>query len=100
MDGEQKTIDRANCNGQLVLTVRDERLLRRIVRTHRSQTLAQITTQLNDDASRTVSKRTVQRSLHRMDFGSRRPTRLPLVIAHHTIGLHVLPGQNNTETGV
>ncbi|GFX65877.1 hypothetical protein TNCV_12981 [Trichonephila clavipes] len=34
------------------------------------QTLAQITTQLNDGTSRTVSKRTVPRSLHRMGFGS------------------------------
>ncbi|GFT83243.1 HTH_Tnp_Tc3_2 domain-containing protein [Trichonephila clavipes] len=38
---------------------------------------------LNDGASRTVSKRTVQRSLHRMGFGSHRPTRISLLNAHH-----------------
>lgn len=83
MDGGKKTSDRANCKGQLALTVRGERRLRRIVRSQRSQTLAQITTQLNDGASRTVSKRTVQRSLHRMGFGSRRPTRVPLLYTCH-----------------
>ncbi|GFS72429.1 HTH_Tnp_Tc3_2 domain-containing protein [Trichonephila clavipes] len=81
MDGEQKkTSDLVNCKGQLALTVRGERRLRSIVL---SQTLAQITTQLNDGVSRTVSKRTVQRSLHRMGFESRRPKRVPLLNARH-----------------
>ncbi|GFU29330.1 HTH_Tnp_Tc3_2 domain-containing protein [Trichonephila clavipes] len=75
---DKKPSDRANYKGQLALTARDERRLRRIVRT-----LAQITTHFNDGASRTVSKWTVQRSLHRMGFGSRRPTRVPLLNAHH-----------------
>ncbi|GFU37233.1 uncharacterized protein TNCV_4272341 [Trichonephila clavipes] len=51
--GQKKTSDRAHCKGQLALTVRCERRLRRIVRSQRSQILAQITTQLNDGASRT-----------------------------------------------
>ncbi|GFU69646.1 uncharacterized protein TNCV_2559361 [Trichonephila clavipes] len=49
----------------------------------RSQTLPQITIQLNDGASRTVSKRFVQRLPHRVGFGSRRPTRVPLLNARH-----------------
>ncbi|GFW46464.1 HTH_Tnp_Tc3_2 domain-containing protein [Trichonephila clavipes] len=49
--GGQNASDRANCKGQFVLTVRGERLLRLIVSSQRSQTLAQITTQLNDGAS-------------------------------------------------
>ncbi|GFV25442.1 hypothetical protein TNCV_1147121 [Trichonephila clavipes] len=36
MDGEQKTSDPANCKGQLTLTVRGEKLLKRIVRSQRS----------------------------------------------------------------
>ncbi|GFV40787.1 uncharacterized protein TNCV_60201 [Trichonephila clavipes] len=44
MDGGQKTSDRANCKGQLALKVRGGRRLRRIVRSHQSQTLTQITT--------------------------------------------------------
>ncbi|GFS78875.1 HTH_Tnp_Tc3_2 domain-containing protein [Trichonephila clavipes] len=83
MDGGQNSSDRENCKGQLAFTVRGRRRLRRIVRSQRSQTLAQITTQLNDCASRTISKRTVQRSFHRTGFGSRRPTRVPLLNACH-----------------
>ncbi|GFX51576.1 HTH_Tnp_Tc3_2 domain-containing protein [Trichonephila clavipes] len=77
------TSDRANCKGQLALTIHGERQFRGIVRSQRSQKLAQITTQLNDGDSRTVSKRTVQRSLHPMGLGSRRPTRVPLLNARH-----------------
>ncbi|GFS71277.1 HTH_Tnp_Tc3_2 domain-containing protein [Trichonephila clavipes] len=80
---KKKTSDWANCKGQLALTVRDERRLRHIVHSQRSQTLAQITTQSNDRAIRTVSKRAVERSLHRMGFGSSRSTRVPLLNAHH-----------------
>ncbi|GFY19602.1 HTH_Tnp_Tc3_2 domain-containing protein [Trichonephila clavipes] len=72
-----------NYKEQLALTVRDERLLRRIVRSQRSQTLAQITTQLNDGAIRTISKQTVQRLFHHMGYGSRRPKRIPLLNALH-----------------
>ncbi|GFY15780.1 HTH_Tnp_Tc3_2 domain-containing protein [Trichonephila clavipes] len=78
-----KKSDRANCKGQLALTVWGERRLRRILCSQRNQTLALITTQLNDGASRIFSKRTVQCSLHRMDFGSHRSTRVPLLNARH-----------------
>ncbi|PRD21338.1 UNVERIFIED_CONTAM: hypothetical protein NCL1_51997 [Trichonephila clavipes] len=81
MDGGQKSSDRANFKGQLAFTVHCERRLRRIVHSQRSQALAQITLQLNVGASRTVNKRTAQRSLNRMGFGSRRPTRVPLLNA-------------------
>ncbi|GFW45728.1 HTH_Tnp_Tc3_2 domain-containing protein [Trichonephila clavipes] len=91
MDGGQKTSDWANCTGQLALTVPCERLLRRIVRSQQSQTLAQITTQLNDGASYTDSKQTMQCSLHCTGFGNRRPTRVLLL----TIGLHILPRQEH-----
>ncbi|GFV60163.1 HTH_Tnp_Tc3_2 domain-containing protein [Trichonephila clavipes] len=83
MDGGQKSSKRVNFKGKLALTVRGERRLRRIVRSQRSQTLSQITTQLNDGVSRTVSKRIVQRLLHRMGFGSRRHTRISLLNARH-----------------
>ncbi|GFX40811.1 HTH_Tnp_Tc3_2 domain-containing protein [Trichonephila clavipes] len=83
MDGGQKTSDRPNCKGQLTLTVRGVRRLMRVVRSQRSLTAAHITTQLNDGAIRTVSKRTVQHSLRRMGFGSRRPTRVPFLSARH-----------------
>ncbi|GFU50338.1 HTH_Tnp_Tc3_2 domain-containing protein [Trichonephila clavipes] len=80
---DKKTSDRADCKEQLVLTVQGEKWFWRIVRSQRSQTLAQITTQLNDGARRTVSKWTVPLSLHRMGFGTRRPTRVPLINVRH-----------------
>ncbi|GFX83455.1 HTH_Tnp_Tc3_2 domain-containing protein [Trichonephila clavipes] len=63
--------------------VRGESRLRHILRNQRRQTLTQITTQFNNCASCTVSKRTVRRSLHRMGFRSHRRTRIPLLNAHH-----------------
>ncbi|GFX15020.1 HTH_Tnp_Tc3_2 domain-containing protein [Trichonephila clavipes] len=83
MDGGQKISDRANCKETLALTVRGERRLKRIVRSQQSQTLDQITSQLNDGASRTVSKRTAQFSLHCTGFGSRRPIRVQWLNAGH-----------------
>ncbi|GFV53502.1 HTH_Tnp_Tc3_2 domain-containing protein [Trichonephila clavipes] len=79
MDDGQKNSDRANCKGQLALKESDESRLRRVVRSQKNQTLALITTQLNDGASRKVSKLTLQCLLHRMGLVSRRPTRVPLV---------------------
>ncbi|GBM42732.1 hypothetical protein AVEN_219173-1 [Araneus ventricosus] len=78
-----KTSDWSNCKGQLALDEHGVRRLSRIARSQRSRTLAQITTPINQGARRTVSKRTVQRSLHRKGFGSRRPTRVPLLNARH-----------------
>ena len=63
------------------------RRLRRIVRSQRRETLAQITTQMNDGASHTVSKKTVQRSLHLKVFGNRRSTRVSLFNARHRAAL-------------
>ncbi|GBL86930.1 hypothetical protein AVEN_172034-1 [Araneus ventricosus] len=82
-DGGKKTSDQANYKVQLALNERGLRRLSRIVRSQKNQTLAQITIQLNQGASRTDSKRTVQSSLQRMGFGSRRPTRVPLLNARH-----------------
>ncbi|GBM03927.1 hypothetical protein AVEN_185420-1 [Araneus ventricosus] len=94
----KKPSDRVNCKGQLDLNERGARRLSPIVRSQRSQTLAQITTQLNQGASLTVFKRTVQRSLHRMGFESHRPTRVPLLNARHRAAF--LSGQENTENGL
>ncbi|GFX15891.1 uncharacterized protein TNCV_1062131 [Trichonephila clavipes] len=51
MDGGQRTINEANCKGQLALTEWAERGLRRIISSQQSQALAGITTHLNDGAS-------------------------------------------------
>ncbi|GFV15488.1 HTH_Tnp_Tc3_2 domain-containing protein [Trichonephila clavipes] len=71
-----KSGDCVNCKGQLALTMRGERRLRRI-------------------ASRTVSKRSVQLSLHHMVSGavSLREYHCSML----AIGLHVLPEQECTD---
>ncbi|GFV42972.1 hypothetical protein TNCV_2661671 [Trichonephila clavipes] len=73
------------------IVVRGEKWLGRIVR---SQTLAQIATQLNDGNNRTVSKRTEQRSftvwvLEAVDLRE-----------YHCSMLAILPGKESTEIGV
>ncbi|GFU05476.1 uncharacterized protein TNCV_3291181 [Trichonephila clavipes] len=98
MNGELKTRDRANCKGQLALSVRGERRFRRIARSQRSQLLAQVATQFNDGASRTVSKWTVQYSLHCMGTGSCRPPENHCSIL--AFRLQVFPGQESTDTVV
>ncbi|GFS91922.1 HTH_Tnp_Tc3_2 domain-containing protein [Trichonephila clavipes] len=85
MNGGQKNSDQGNFKGQLAMAVSGERCLRRIVLSQRRQTLAQISNQLNDGASRTVSKRTVQLSLHGMGFGSPRSTTVLLLNARHGV---------------
>ncbi|GBN96358.1 hypothetical protein AVEN_271570-1 [Araneus ventricosus] len=78
-----KSSDVANRKGQLDLNERGVRRLGHIVRSQLSQTLAQITTQLHQGARRIVSKRTVKRSPHLLDFGIRRPTRVQLLNSRH-----------------
>ncbi|GFW67661.1 HTH_Tnp_Tc3_2 domain-containing protein [Trichonephila clavipes] len=79
----KKISDRAKCKEKLSLNVYGNRRLRRIVRSQRRQTLAQINTKWNNGVSRTVNKRTVKSSLHRMSFGSRQSTGVPLLNARH-----------------
>ncbi|GFW89233.1 hypothetical protein TNCV_2686661 [Trichonephila clavipes] len=68
----------------LVCLVRDGSGILYVAR--RKQTLAQITTQLNDGASHIVSKRKTQRSLYRMGIENYRPTRVPLLNARSLSG--------------
>ncbi|GFT95426.1 hypothetical protein TNCV_3326891 [Trichonephila clavipes] len=91
MDNGQKTSDRANCKGQLILTLRGERRLRRVVCRQQSQTLAQITTQLNEDACHSTGVTVwVSGTIDLREY----------YCSILTIRLHVLPGQESTETGV
>ncbi|GBM01549.1 Transposable element Tc1 transposase [Araneus ventricosus] len=77
------TSDRANFQGQLALNKHGVRRLSHILLSQRIQTLAQITTQLNQGTRCTVSKWTVHLSLRRMGFGRRRSTRVPLLNSLH-----------------
>ncbi|GBM96540.1 hypothetical protein AVEN_16023-1 [Araneus ventricosus] len=97
-DGGGGTSDRANCKGQLALNEHGVRRLSRIVRSQQRQTFSPITNQLKQGASPTVSKRTVQHSLHRMGFGSRRPTRVPLLNARHRAASLALAREHRERT--
>ena len=55
-----------------------------MVNQNRYQIVAQLTTQCNAGPSTIVSKQTVQRTLLDMGLHSRRITRLPLLIKHHS----------------
>lgn len=67
------------------LNDRDRRRLCRIVNVNRHATLRQITAGINVGRTRDVSDRTVRRNLSSLGYGSRRPTRVPLLTARHRL---------------
>ncbi|KAJ8890933.1 hypothetical protein PR048_010442 [Dryococelus australis] len=78
------TIHRGQRSGSpKLLDDRDRRRLGRIVRANRAGTLAQITATFDAGGVRRVSSRSVQHALSYTVYGSRRPTRVPLLIAQH-----------------
>ncbi|GFU40194.1 hypothetical protein TNCV_4289611 [Trichonephila clavipes] len=95
----QKSSNRASCKGQLALTVSGREIIEVYCTVpEKPENISSDYNHLNNGANRTVSKRNVQRSLHRMGFVSHRPLRVPLLNARLP-GLHVLPGQESTEIG-
>lgn len=75
-----KTCNRINCKGQLILYKGGSWLSELIVRSQRNQTFHQNKIQRNKNNSRTVSKRTLQHSLHHMELGTSRSTKQAYVI--------------------
>ncbi|MBJ5636498.1 hypothetical protein JGG87_25010 [Salmonella enterica subsp. enterica serovar Typhimurium] len=79
-----KTIPaRANCRGQQRVDERGHRRLARIVTADRPATVQDITRQFNAGALKRVSSHTIQNHLLAMGYRSHRPTRVPLLTAHH-----------------
>ncbi|MBJ5584656.1 hypothetical protein JGG81_24945 [Salmonella enterica subsp. enterica serovar Typhimurium] len=79
-----KTIPaRANCRGQQRVDERDHSRLARIVTADRRATVQEITRQFNAGALKRVSSHTIQNHLLAMGYRSHRPTRVPLLTAHH-----------------
>ncbi|GBL71855.1 hypothetical protein AVEN_231510-1 [Araneus ventricosus] len=62
---------------------RGERRLRRCVRANRRATVKQLTAQMNQGATKSVSSTTVQRTLLRMGLRSRRLVNAPMLTAVH-----------------
>ncbi|MBJ3215703.1 transposase [Salmonella enterica subsp. enterica serovar Corvallis] len=79
-----KTIPaRAKCRGQQRVDERGHRWLARIVTADRRATGQEITRQFNAGALKRVSSHTIQNHLLAMVYRNHRPTRVPLLTAHH-----------------
>ncbi|GBN41510.1 hypothetical protein AVEN_178950-1 [Araneus ventricosus] len=74
---------RHRCGRKKIMQERDQRRLTRIIKRDRRATLPQIAADFNAGASTSVSVRTIQRNIIDMSFRSRRPTRVPLMIARY-----------------
>ncbi len=61
--------------------VRGQRRMSRLVRDHRKAAVAQTTTRYNQCMQNTISERTTRRTLKQMGYSSRRPNRVPLLLA-------------------
>jgi hypothetical protein len=68
-----------NSRGELKLTERDRRTLRRIVLKNHRTTAAQVTAELNIHLEDTVSTKTVQRELHKSSIHGRVAIAKPLI---------------------
>ena len=74
---------RGKCGAPRAIDGRGERRLRRCVLKNRRATVEQLTVQMNQGATKTVSTPTVQRTLLRMGLRSRRLVKAPMLTAVH-----------------
>ena len=74
---------RGKCGAPRVIDDRGERRLRRCVRANRRATVEQLTTQMNQETTNSVSQTTVQRTLLRLGLRSRRLVRVPMLTDVH-----------------
>ncbi|GBL77639.1 hypothetical protein AVEN_152878-1 [Araneus ventricosus] len=71
------------CGRKKIMQEQDQRRLTRINKRDRRATLPQIAADLNARPSTSVSVRTIHRNIIDMGFGSRRPTRVPLMTSRY-----------------
>ncbi|GIY57998.1 transposable element Tcb1 transposase [Caerostris darwini] len=74
---------RGTCGAPRAIDDRGERRLRRCVRANRRATVEQLTAQMNQGTTKSVSSTTVQRTLLRMGLRSRRLVNAPMLTAVH-----------------
>ncbi|GBN29442.1 hypothetical protein AVEN_81884-1 [Araneus ventricosus] len=74
---------RGTCGAPRAIDDRGERRLRRCVRANRRATVEQLTAQMNQGATKSVSSTTVQRTLLRMGLRSRRLVNAPMLAPVH-----------------
>ncbi|GFU68105.1 transposable element Tc3 transposase [Trichonephila clavipes] len=74
---------RGKCGAPRAIDDRGERRLRRCVRADRRATVEQLTTKMNQGATKSVSQTTIQRTLLRLGLRSRRLVCAPMLTALH-----------------
>ncbi|GBN92122.1 hypothetical protein AVEN_80942-1 [Araneus ventricosus] len=74
---------RGTCGAPRAIDDRGERRLRRYVRANRRATVEQLTAQMNQGATKSISSKKVQRTLLRMGLRSRRLVNAPMLTAVH-----------------
>lgn len=78
---EKTSSERQSCGRKCLVDARGQRRMGRLVRADRKATVTQITTRYNQGRQKSISERTVRRTLRQMGFSSRRPHRVPLLSA-------------------
>ncbi|KAG1931641.1 hypothetical protein F2P79_021521 [Pimephales promelas] len=78
---KEKTSSERQFCGRKCLDARGQRRMARLVRADRRATVTQITTRYNQGGQKSISERTVRRTLRQMGYSSRRPHRVPLLSA-------------------
>ncbi len=78
---EKISSERQLCGRKRLVDVRGQRRMDRLVRDDRKATVTQITTRYNQGIQNTISEHTTHRTLKQMGSSSRRPHRVPLLLA-------------------
>ena len=78
---EKTSSERQFCGRKCLVDARGQRRMARLVRADRRATVTQITTRYNQGGQKSISERTVRRTLRQMGYSSRRPHRVPLLSA-------------------
>ncbi|KAG1959057.1 hypothetical protein F2P79_006926 [Pimephales promelas] len=78
---EKTSSERQFCGRKCLVDARGQRRMARLVRADRRATVTQITTRYNQGGQKSISERTVRRTLRQMGYSSRRPHRVPVLSA-------------------
>ncbi|KAG8571489.1 hypothetical protein GDO81_011667 [Engystomops pustulosus] len=78
---EKTSGERQFCGRKCLVDARGQRRMGRLVRADRKATVTQIATRYNQGRQKSISERTVPRTLRQMGYSSRRPHRVPLLSA-------------------
>ncbi len=78
---EKISSERQLCGRKCLVVVRGQRRMGRLVRDDRNSTVTQITPRYHKGMQNTISERTTRWTLKQMGYSSRKPHRVPLLLA-------------------